>query len=68
MEARELKLKQQAEEKKRYQKEMSAQKLEQTKKKLAESSQKRELALKQQKDTIERKIELNKVRAIELKN
>ena len=26
------------------------------------------MALKQQKDTIERKIELNKVRAIELKN
>jgi hypothetical protein len=67
MEERENKLKLMNEEKKERQQEQSAIKLEQTKRKLAESSLKREVALKSQMDTIEKKIEHNKIKAAEKK-
>lgn len=53
--------------KKQHQRELSEQKLIVTKKKLAESSLKREIALKNQKDTIEKKLEHNLIRAHERK-
>ena len=65
MEERESKLKLMSEEKEQAQRERSQAKLEETKRKLAESSHKREIALKNQKDTIEKKIELQNARAEE---
>jgi hypothetical protein len=51
------------EEKKEHQRHSSLVKLEETKRKLAMSSLKREQALSSQRETIERKIQLNNIKA-----